>query len=338
VTTTVAQLAELVLSPDAGAVLSDDPFVAVDLDDRADDGLAPGIAAAVAAHIGVLPGVFVGVCAGPAPRGPIAAALTTVVTGADLEAIEAQVRAAPIAAAVLHQLLSATERSRVPDALLAESWAYSMLLTGGEFRAWREREPLHSRSEPDGEPVLAARTADELEITLSRPAVHNAYSASMRDGLCAALAIVEADPTIERVVLRGAGPSFCSGGDLGEFGLAADAAAAHVVRTARSAALSLDRLRARGTDLVALVHGACIGAGLELAAFAGRLVASPDTVFRLPEIAMGLVPGAGGTVSIPRRIGRQRAAALALEGAPIDSARALEIGLVDEIAPAGAWR
>ena len=79
------------------------------------------------------------------------------------------------------------------------------------------------------------------------------------------------------------------------------------------------------------MHGACIGAGVELPAFAARVVAAPDAFFALPEVAMGLVPGAGGTVSLPRRIGRRRTAYLALTGARLDSRRALDWGLVDAI-------
>ena len=70
-----------------------------------------------------------------------------------------------------------------------------------------------------------------------------------------------------------------------------------------------ERLLAACAERVhAELHGTCLGAGIELPAFAGRVVAWPDTTFRLPEVAMGLVPGAGGTVSLPRRIGRQRTA------------------------------
>ena len=80
-----------------------------------------------------------------------------------------------------------------------------------------------------------------------------------------------------------------------------------------------------------MVHGACVGAGIELPAFAGRVVASRDAWFALPEVAMGLVPGAGGTVSLPRRIGAQRTAWLALTGRRIDAETALAWGLVDEL-------
>jgi enoyl-CoA hydratase/carnithine racemase len=82
----------------------------------------------------------------------------------------------------------------------------------------------------------------------------------------------------------------------------------------------------------ARVHGACIGAGAELPAFVGRVVAAEGTFFQLPELSMGLVPGAGGTASLPRRIGRQRTAWMALSGERVDVETALRWGLVDEIA------
>lgn len=124
---------------------------------------------------------------------------------------------------------------------------------------------------------------------------------------------------------------FCAGGDLGEFGTTPSPVTGHFVRTTRSAAQALSAVAARVT---AVVHGACVGAGLELLAFAHRVEAAPDAFFRLPEIPMGLVPGSGGTVSLPRRIGRQRTAWLALTGARIDIDTALRWGLVDAVTAA----
>ena len=106
------------------------------------------------------------------------------------------------------------------------------------------------------------------------------------------------DPSVRAVELIGSGPSFCSGGDLVEFGTAPDPATAHAVRVERGAARWMHRCSDRTT---VRVHGACIGAGVELASFARRVVAHPDTYFQLPEVAMGLVPGAGGTAGLPRR-------------------------------------
>ncbi|MCU1600958.1 MAG: hypothetical protein JWO22_1667 [Frankiales bacterium] len=130
------------------------------------------------------------------------------------------------------------------------------------------------------------------------------------------------------VELRGRGASFCSGGDLDEFGTATDLAAAHEVRVNQSAGARVHGVRDRTT---AFLHGACIGAGLEVPAFAGRVVAHPDAVLQLPELSMGLVPGAGGTVSVVKRIGRWRTAWMVLSGEPVDAATALQWGLVDEV-------
>ena len=106
-------------------------------------------------------------------------------------------------------------------------------------------------------------------------------------------------------------------------------AATHLIRTVRSPARLVAQLGAR---LTAHVHGACVGAGIEVPAAAGRIAARPGAVFRLPEVSMGLIPGAGGTATIPRRIGRRRAAYMAISGADIDLATALAWGLVDEVA------
>jgi enoyl-CoA hydratase/carnithine racemase len=136
------------------------------------------------------------------------------------------------------------------------------------------------------------------------------------------------DPGIGGVVLDGAGPAFCAGGDLAEFGTAPDLATAHFVRTLGGAGRLVSQLRER---IEVHVHGPCVGAGVELPAFAGTVVAAPGTTFTLPEVRMGLIPGAGGTVSIPRRVGRWRTLHLALCGAPIGTATALDWGLIDRV-------
>lgn len=84
------------------------------------------------------------------------------------------------------------------------------------------------------------------------------------------------------------------------------------------------------------LHGACIGSGIELAAFAGTVDAAPDVMIGLPEVSMGLIPGAGGTVSVTRRIGRHRTCWLALTGRRVDAMTALEWGLVDTVGPTDA--
>ncbi|MGW9131817.1 enoyl-CoA hydratase/isomerase family protein [Streptomyces sp. NPDC055681] len=133
---------------------------------------------------------------------------------------------------------------------------------------------------------------------------------------------------VRAVFLDGDGPSFCSGGDLDEFGGAVDLAAAHFVRTRAGAAR---RLHALGERLTARLHGHCVGAGTELPAFVARVVAAPDTGVRLPELGMGLIPGAGGTVSLPRRIGRWRTLYMVLDGGGIGAELGLARGLLDWI-------
>jgi hypothetical protein len=242
-----------------------------------------------------------------------------------LATIETTVEAAPLASAALVDLLSVTERLDVPLGLVAESFAYSMLLGGPEFGAWRARTPRRDVPET-ADPVLVERDGDVLRVTLNRPERRNAFGHAVRDHLIEALAIAELDRSVSEVELTGAGLSFSSGGDLDEFGTTPDIAAAHRIRLERSAGHAVHRLRDRVRPVL---HGACVGAGIEVPAFADRLLARPGTSFWLPEVVLGLVPGAGGTVSITRRIGRHRTAWLALAGARLDLDTALAWGLVD---------
>jgi enoyl-CoA hydratase/carnithine racemase len=242
--------------------------------------------------------------------------------------LTAVVAGMPQAAVVLGQVLRASESLPVPAALDVESLAYSALLGGAEFGRWLAGRGARSQPGLVAEPVLARRDGTLLRVTLNRPDRRNAYGRQLRDALTDALRIAVLDPSTERVVLDGAGPAFCSGGDLAEFGATPDLATAHFVRTQGGAALLVNELRER---VEVRVHGPCVGAGVELPAFAGFVSAAPDTTFRLPEVAMGLIPGAGGTVSIPRRVGRWRTLYLGLTGRPLDAATARDWGLIDEV-------
>jgi hypothetical protein len=234
----------------------------------------------------------------------------------------------PVAATSLALLLRQEHRDLGP-ALAAESAVFSLLQSGTEFAAWRAQRAVPDHAAEPGPAVLLQRDGGRLTLVLSRPGRRNALNRSMRDGLLNGLALAAADPDIDQVVLRGEGPSFCSGGDLNEFGTFADPAAAHMVRLATSIGRAMDAL---GPRLVVQVHGPCAGSGVELAAFATRVVARPDFTAALPEVHLGLIPGAGGTCSVTRRVGRHRTALLALSGARIDAATALRWGLVDAVA------
>jgi hypothetical protein len=240
--------------------------------------------------------------------------------------------ARPIAAAVLVQVLRMSLALPFEDALVAESLAYSTLLAGAEFAAWRAATPLRAKPQPQGvsdEPwVRLARGEAGLMVTLARSDARNAVNARLRDELVEALDFALVDPEAGPVILSGEGPAFSAGGDLNEFGQATDLALAHLVRVQQSPARLVRRL---GHRLTARLHGPCIGAGIEIPAAAARVVATPDAWFRLPEVSMGLIPGAGGTATIPRRIGRERACFMALSGRAVDAATALGWGLVDAV-------
>ncbi len=312
---------ELLRSPFALDDLAGPPFVAeVGPDDQPTE--------ADRAVLRVLAAVTIAVVDDPDKTPPAASApFDVVVDPAGLGAVTAAAAQSPQASVVLAQLLRASEALDPSAGLVAESLAYSTLQGGPEFRAWlatRKVVPPKPRTRP---PVRVESEGDVRRIVLDRPEVHNAFSAAMRDHLVEALRGALADPGA-RVLLSGDGPSFSSGGDLTEFGSFRDPASAHLVRTTRSPAWWLATYASR---VEARVHGACVGAGAELSAFCGRVAARDDAWFALPEVSMGLVPGAGGTVSIPRRIGRQRAAWLALTGERIDATRALAWGLVDAV-------
>jgi enoyl-CoA hydratase len=318
VSISTAELSDIVSSPYA------DEFVASGTDAviLADGGSLD------AARLGSLPFVVIGVRRDP----------TATVDGADvvvdhddplLDAVLASIERHPIASTSLAVLLRSSQSRSVEDGLAAESAVYSLLQAGPEFAQWRAQRRQHSGpSIETGPAVLSHRDDGTLVVELNRPQRHNAFSRSMRDGLTEILGLAVVDDSIRRITVTGRGPSFCSGGDLAEFGSFDDPATAHRTRLTRSPARSMHRLADRTT---VHLHGNCIGAGIELPAFAGRVIARPDTVIALPEIELGLIPGAGGTVSLPRRIGRQRTALLALSGARITAATALAWGLVDEI-------
>lgn len=243
-----------------------------------------------------------------------------------LDQIVTAVEGSPLASVTLAQLLRLTERSTVRDALMAESLAYATLQSNPRFRTWLGARRSTTTAPRTGPVVRVDRNDGELQIVLDQPDRHNAFSARMRDELVTALRVAAADSSITSVTLRGEGASFSAGGDLDEFGAVPDSATGHHIRSIRSPAWWMHELSATTT---VHVHGACIGAGIELPAFSHRIVAETTAFFQLPEVAMGLIPGAGGTVSIPRRIGRQRTAWLAITAARIDSRRALQWELVD---------
>ena len=267
--------------------------------------------------------------AGDPTGNPLAAACDLVgADDAEAQMLIDNIERAPLAAMTLVQVLRATELLPMTQGLLVESMGFATLQAGPEFRAWLATRERARSVEADGPPLRIERAGSMLTITLARPDRRNALSVEMRDALVEALDLVASDPEIETAVIDGDGPDFCAGGDLAEFGTAPGPAIAHAVRSTRLPASALVACCHR-VDF--RLHGACIGAGAELAAFGRTVIADADTWFRLPELGFGLIPGAGGCVSLVRRIGRQRTAWLAISGRRIDAATALAWGLVDSV-------
>ena len=170
-------------------------------------------------------------------------------------------------------------------------------------------------------------------VVLDRPQARNAIDCALRDELYEAFTLAALDPEVRSIKLRALGQAFCVGADLDEFGTTRDPAQAHLIR---SRTLPAKAIAPRASILDVHAQGACVGAGLEMAAFAARFTASRCAWFQLPELSMGLIPGAGGCVSVPSRIGRQRAALLILSGRRINAETALSWGLIDMIQDSGS--
>ena len=169
--------------------------------------------------------------------------------------------------------------------------------------------------------VTLARHGTVAVATLDNPPV-NALSAALRADLADALAEAMADPAVEALVIAARGRAFVAGADISEFGkppvppLLPDL---------------LARIAAAPKPVVAAIQGVALGGGLELALACRARVATPATRLGLPEIKLGLIPGAGGTQRLPRLIGAAKAFALMLSGDPLSSERAHALGLLDAV-------
>lgn len=250
----------------------------------------------------------------------------------EAERLTAIVEANPVASTILMQALRIIEIVPPQRGLVIESLAFATLQQGDEFKRWLRARPVPPcQPHPvatDAPPVLTERRGRELTITLNRPENRNAIDTEMRDALFDAFSLAAMEQELERVHVRGAGDSFSIGGALGDFGKVDNGASGHVIRTVR---LPARMLADHGRRYHFHLKGACVGAGVEIAAFGGFVSATPTTFLRLPEISMGLIPGAGGCVSVTRRIGRQAAAWMMLTGARISARTALKWGLIDAI-------
>ena len=168
-----------------------------------------------------------------------------------------------------------------------------------------------------GDAVL--RDGDVAVFTFDNPPV-NALSHPVRAALLAAIEALDADPTVHAIVLVGAGRNFVAGADVREFDLPP-------LEPLLPAVLS--RLEACGKPVVAALHGATLGGGAETALASHYRCAAGDLQLGFPEVSLGLLPGAGGTVRLPRLAGWQAAFELMASGKPIGVDASIELGIVD---------
>ncbi|MEX0969493.1 MAG: 3-hydroxyacyl-CoA dehydrogenase NAD-binding domain-containing protein [Paracoccaceae bacterium] len=170
-------------------------------------------------------------------------------------------------------------------------------------------------------PVSVEAIGNVARITLNAPPV-NAASHALRQGLWDAVETIEANPDISAVLLIGAGRGFCAGADISEFGKPALAPLLGEL---------LAKIAAARTPWLAAMHGMALGGGLELALACHARIATPDCMLGLPEVSLGLIPGAGGTLRLPRVVGVAQAVEMICIGKPVSGSQAAELGLVDKI-------
>ena len=169
--------------------------------------------------------------------------------------------------------------------------------------------------------VVREQHGDILLVTIDNPPV-NALGVDVRRGLMEAIDAADGDAGVKAIVLAGAGRNFLGGADIREFGKPPMPPALPDV---------CNRIEASNKLVIAAIHGACLGGGLEIALSAHYRVALPSAKLGLPEVALGLLPGAGGTQRTPRLIGAQAALDLMLSGRHASAAEAAKLGLVDRV-------
>jgi len=175
-------------------------------------------------------------------------------------------------------------------------------------------------------PITTSRQGDVLILTSDNPPV-NALGAAVRQGLQAGIEEAKNDDSIKAVVIACAGKTFFAGADITEFGKAMQEPSLPVL---------VDQIEALDKPVVAAIHGTALGGGCEVALACHYRIAVPSAKLGLPEVKLGILPGAGGTQRLPRVAGVEFALELAAKGDPVPTARAKDAGLVDRLAGEGS--
>ncbi|MCH6267271.1 enoyl-CoA hydratase/isomerase family protein [Neobacillus citreus] len=178
--------------------------------------------------------------------------------------------------------------------------------------------------------VLLEKDGQIAVITLNKPDKLNAFSVEIRDQLYEALLAVRDDPSVDALVLCGAGRGFCAGADLTEFGTEPAVIRKRRVRLQRDL---WDEFRRFPKPIAAALHGFAVGSGLEMAMLCDFRFAAPGTVLSLPEAGLGMIPAAGGTQSLPRLVHHGLALEFALCGNRITAEEGFERRMISRIVP-----
>jgi 3-hydroxyacyl-CoA dehydrogenase len=185
-----------------------------------------------------------------------------------------------------------------------------------------QTDPISRQKErPVAEFVQTRRDGNVAIVVVNNPPV-NALRQEVRAGILDAFTRADADPAVEAIVLAAEGRTFIAGADITEFGKPPKAPSLIEVIAA------IDGI---GKPTIAAVHGTPLGGGLEITLACHFRLAAPGTRLGLPEIKLGLMPGAGGTQRLPRLVGIEKALDMILSGNPIPAKDALAHGLIDEI-------
>jgi len=172
------------------------------------------------------------------------------------------------------------------------------------------------------------REGDVALLTINSPPV-NALSGDVRNGLRDGVSQAVADPAVKAILLICAGRTFIAGADISEFGKPPKGATLPELQSA---------LEGGPKPVIAAIHGTALGGGFEMALMCHYRIAVPSAKFGLPEIKLGLIPGAGGTQRLPRLSGVENALEIILSGTPFSAKQALEWGVVDALAEEGKLR
>jgi len=183
----------------------------------------------------------------------------------------------------------------------------------------------------DFETVIYEKSDHLAWVTLNRPRALNSYNIRMRDELFAVLGAIQDDSEVRVVILKGAGEkAFCAGADLTEFLTAPSPVFARTARFERDIWKRFTEMR---VPFIAALHGYVLGSGIEMSLCCDIRLCSEDAQFGLPEVALGLIPGAGGTQTLPRVVGRSPALDLLTTGRWLKADEARRIKLVNRVLP-----